>query len=81
MSTEVRTRLRALLADRFGVPAVTPAEDLFAAGYFQSLHALQLVQELESHFEIVVEDDDLDLAHFRSVDAMTAFVVRKRGGP
>ena len=36
-----------------------------------------LVAFTEKEFDIVVEDDDLDLANFRSINALRAFVERK----
>ena len=53
-------------------------EDIFATGYVNSMFAMQLVQFVETHFEITVESDDLDIDNFRSIDALAAFVERKR---
>lgn len=53
------------------------AEDIFASGRVQSMFALELVTFLESTFSIHVENEDLDLDNFRSVDALTGFVGRK----
>jgi methoxymalonate biosynthesis acyl carrier protein len=49
-------------------------EDIFAAGFVNSLFAAQLVTFVESEFGIVVENDELELAYFSSVDAITDFV-------
>lgn len=54
-------------------------EDIFAAGYVNSLFALQLVTFVEKAFNLQVEDDDLDIANFRSVAAIDLFVQRKTG--
>jgi methoxymalonate biosynthesis acyl carrier protein len=51
--------------------------DVFAAGFLNSLFTMQLVLFVEQRFEIVVEDDDLELDNFRSVDAIVGFVARK----
>ncbi len=53
-------------------------DDIFADGLVNSLFALQLVTFLEDSFKITVENDDLDLQNFRSVDAIADFVGRKR---
>ncbi|MFI6743569.1 acyl carrier protein [Nonomuraea sp. NPDC050451] len=53
--------------------------DLFETGLANSLFALQLVMFVESEFAIVVEDEELDFANFRSVAAMEDFVLRKLG--
>ena len=76
--TEPRERIVKYLA-RF-VPGRTLLgdEDLFASGIITSLSAMQLVAFIEREFELTVENDDLTRDNFRSVDALTALVQRKR---
>jgi methoxymalonate biosynthesis acyl carrier protein len=57
---------------------IRPDEDIFAAGYVNSLFALQLITFIEKTFSIRVDDEDLELANFRSITAIDAFVARKR---
>jgi acyl carrier protein len=52
-------------------------EDIFALGFINSLVALQLVQFLEKEFGITVEDDDLDLDNFRTLNSMDELLERK----
>ncbi len=52
-------------------------EDVFALGFVNSLLAMQLVQFVEKEFSIIVEDEDLDLDNFRSINAIDALVGRK----
>jgi methoxymalonate biosynthesis acyl carrier protein len=54
------------------------AEDIFATGFVNSMFAMQLVQFVETAFGVEVEGDDLDIDNFRSIDALSAFVDRKR---
>lgn len=54
-------------------------EDIFAAGFVNSLFAAQLVMFVESRFGIVVENEELEIAYFSSVDAVTDFVTYKAG--
>jgi methoxymalonate biosynthesis acyl carrier protein len=53
-------------------------EDIFNAGFVNSLFAMKLVVFLEKEFSLAVGPEDLDLANFRSIAAMTRFVERKR---
>jgi methoxymalonate biosynthesis acyl carrier protein len=53
--------------------------DLFAAGLVSSLFALQLVVHVESTFGVTVTGPDLRLDNFRTVDAITALVLRLGG--
>lgn len=52
-------------------------EDVFALGYLNSLAALQLVQFLEKEFGIAIEDEDLDLDNFRTLNCMDELLERK----
>ncbi len=54
-------------------------EDIFALGFVNSMIAIQLVDFLEKHFGVTVEEDDLDLDNFRSLAAMDRFVAGKLG--
>ncbi|HBL29691.1 MAG TPA: D-alanyl carrier protein [Acidobacteria bacterium] len=54
-------------------------EDIFALGFVNSLLAMQLVAFVEKEFGIRVEDEDLDLDNFRSIQAISDLVVKKSG--
>jgi acyl carrier protein len=56
-------------------------EDIFALGFINSLAALQLVQFLEKEFGITVEDEDLDLDNFRTLNSMDELLERKLMSP
>ncbi|MDS0134363.1 MULTISPECIES: phosphopantetheine-binding protein [unclassified Amycolatopsis] len=55
-----------------------PDEDYFALGLVNSLLALKLVTHVERRFGIEVATEDLDLDNFRTMNRVTAFVLRKR---
>jgi methoxymalonate biosynthesis acyl carrier protein len=44
------------------------------------MFAMQLVQFVETEFSVAVEDADLEMDNFRSIDALTALVERKTAG-
>jgi methoxymalonate biosynthesis acyl carrier protein len=75
----VRANLRSFLGEHLHAPVETDV-DLFASGLMSSLFALELVVHVESAFGVTVAGDDLMLDNFRTVDAMTALVLRLRGG-
>jgi len=52
-------------------------EDIFALGFVNSLLAMQLVAFVEKEFGVRVEDADLDLDNFRSIQAISALVAKK----
>ena len=53
--------------------------DIFATGMVNSLFAMQLVLYVEKEFGAVVENEDLDLENFKSINALCNFVSRKLG--
>ena len=55
-----------------------PDEDIFALGFVNSLLAMQLVAFVEKEFGIRVEDEDLDLDNFRTIQAISNLVARKQ---
>jgi methoxymalonate biosynthesis acyl carrier protein len=54
-------------------------DHLFESGLVNSLFAVQLMTFLEKNFVIEIGIDDLDMQNFKSVNATTAFVMRKKG--
>ena len=54
------------------------SDDFFASGMVNSLFAMQLVLFVEKEFGIKVQSEDLDLKNFRTVDAISGFVEKKR---
>ncbi len=80
MSSDPRTRLREFLARFFHSHKLADGEDMFKAGYVNSMFAMELVRFVEREFKIAVDSEDLELDNFRTIDALCAFVTRK-GGP
>jgi methoxymalonate biosynthesis acyl carrier protein len=74
---ENKERIRAFLTRFFRDHALGDDEDIFATGYVNSMFAMQLVQFVEGEFGVAVENDDLELDNFRSLNAIAALVERK----
>ncbi len=75
---DTKSQIRAFLSKSIPNHALRDDEDIFASGYVNSLYAMQLVAFVEEEFELRVEQQDLDIEHFRSINAITDFVARKR---
>lgn len=73
-----RQIVRMFLA-RFIGGRLDDGDDIFQSGHVDSLFAIQLVLLVERDFGIKVANRDLELANFRSVDAIVAFIESKRG--
>lgn len=56
----------------------TDSDNIFETGFVDSMFALQLVQFVEAEFDVSVENTDLDLTNFQSIDAIAGFVTKKR---
>jgi acyl carrier protein len=76
---EINETVRGFVLSAVNIPALRNDEDLFQAGIVNSLFAIQLMTFIERTFSIEVGTDDLDIENFKSIDATTAFIVRKNG--
>ena len=74
---KITTAVREFIQRSFHGVQVENSDDIFALGFANSLFAMQLVAFVEKEFAIEIDSDDLDMANFRSVDAISALVERK----
>lgn len=81
METSIQTRVRSFLMKFFENIELTDEQDIFALGFVNSLFAMQLVLFVEKEFEMKVEDEDLDIDNFRTLNAIAALVERKIASP
>jgi len=75
---DVQSKIKAFLSRFFRQHDLKPDEDIFALGFVNSLLAMQLVNFVEKEFGVTIEDEDLDLANFRTLESIDALVERKR---
>jgi acyl carrier protein len=76
---QTQLKIKEFLSRFFKSHDLQPGEDIFALGFVNSLLAMQLVAFVEKEFGIGIEDEDLDLDNFRSIDAIARLIARKRG--
>jgi acyl carrier protein len=74
---EIKAAIRTFLSRFFRNHQLNDDEDIFALGFVNSLLALQLVNFLQKEFQITIEDEDLDLDNFRTLNKMASLVERK----
>ena len=72
-----KARIREFFGRFFPVTALGDSDDIFAGGYVNSLFAMQLIVWLEKDFDITVEDSDLKISNFNSVDSIAALIESK----
>ncbi len=80
-TSSLQTDLAAMFARDLHVDVPSPDTDLVGTGRLDSLGIVELLLQLESRFDVRVEMADLELDHFRSLTALSAFVAgRRRNG-
>ena len=79
---DVRQQMRNFIEDNFlylhpGVE-LQDGDDLLQQGLVDSLGFVELVEEVQSRFQVQVEDVEVTEQNFGSIDAIATFVERKR---
>jgi methoxymalonate biosynthesis acyl carrier protein len=74
---ENKIKIKSFLSRFFRAEAISEDDDFFAQGFVNSLFAMQLVMWVEKEFGFPIEDEDLDIQNFNTVNAIAAFVERK----
>lgn len=81
---DVKREMRVFIEDNFLYlhPDVELADgdDFLAKRIIDSLGFVELVEEVQSRYELAVDDVEITEANFGSIDAIGRFVVRKRSG-
>jgi methoxymalonate biosynthesis acyl carrier protein len=75
---EIKNNLKLFLSKYFQNYSLADDEDMFSLGMVNSMFAMQLVLFVEQTFGIVIENEDLDLENFKTINALTALVERKK---
>jgi methoxymalonate biosynthesis acyl carrier protein len=82
MSTqESKARIAGYLARFFPGHDLLEHEDIFSLGFVTSMFAMQLVTFVEHEFSLTIENEDLELDNFRSINAIADLVGKKLAGP
>ncbi|MCP5052450.1 MAG: acyl carrier protein [bacterium] len=54
------------------------SDNIFEMGFVNSLFAMKLVSYIEQEFDIEVDNDDLEISNFSSVDRIVQYVAGKQ---
>jgi methoxymalonate biosynthesis acyl carrier protein len=74
---DVKAKLKTFLSQFFGNHDLQDDEDIFAVGFVNSMFAMQLVLFIEQEFQVTIENEDLELDNFRTINAMVSLVESK----
>ncbi len=76
MSSSEHAQIRGFIIGRFPNAELADDQDIFALGYVNSLFAMELVLFVEKQFGIEIPNQELDIANFRTIDAIAALIGR-----
>lgn len=71
---ENKVKIRAFIRRFFRKHEIKDDDDIFALGYVNSLFAMQLVMYLEKEFQLSIDNTDLNLDNFRTINAICSFI-------
>jgi methoxymalonate biosynthesis acyl carrier protein len=74
---EPKQKIRAYFAGLFRNADLKDDTDIFATGFVNSLMAMQLVMFVEKEFDLTIENEDLDLQNFNSINAIADLIKRR----
>lgn len=74
---EQKDKIRTFLSKHIRNHELNDDADIFGLGFVNSLFAMQLVMFVEREFGITVENEDLNMENFQSVNAIVKFVEKK----
>lgn len=79
---EWRSIVREYITDniiKFDDDTFSDSDNIFSMGFVNSLFAMKLLDFIEKKFEIKVEDDDIEISNFSSIDNIVNLIHRKKG--
>ncbi len=74
---ENKARLKTFLTRYIHNYELKDDTDIFGGGLVNSLFAMQLITFLEKEFAITIENEDLKLDNFRTINAMATLIEKK----
>ena len=74
---ENREKIKAFLARVVGDYDLQDNEDIFGLGFVNSMFAMQLVLFVEQEFKVSIENEDLEIDNFNTINALVNLVERK----
>jgi acyl carrier protein len=78
--SSVLAEVTAIFTRDLHIEVPSPDADLLATGRLDSVAMVELLLQLEKHFGLRVDMEDLEVDHFRSIAAIAAFIAARRSG-
>jgi acyl carrier protein len=81
---ELKEKIRKFIGDNLVVfedeADFSDSDNIFEMGFVNSLFAMKLVSYIEQEFSIEVDNDDLEISNFSSVERIVGYIENKQGG-
>lgn len=81
MSDELRRRVEEIFEERLHIRPPDGEVDLLESGVIDSLTFIDLIAELEREFRVTLDEGNLDIDDFRSIERIAALVEREGAPP
>lgn len=75
----IKEKIKSFLLRSFRVEDLGDEENFHEKGYANSLFAMQLIMFIENEFDISVENEEMDISNFNTLNHVTDFVASKLG--
>lgn len=69
--------IRAFIGRFFQTATIQDDQDIFAVGFVNSLFAIQLITFIEKEFAITIENEELQIDNFRTLNAIERLLATK----
>lgn len=73
----IKEKVRNFIGRFFKNAELADSDNIFEKGFVNSLFAMQLVMFVEKEFGVIIENEDLDLENFSSIDKISTLIDSK----
>ncbi|MCI9139116.1 MAG: acyl carrier protein [Lachnospiraceae bacterium] len=73
----MKAKIREFLGRFIDESSVGDDDNIFETGLVNSLFALQLVSFIEQEFDISIENEELDIQHFKDINSIASLISKK----
>lgn len=73
----VKEKVKGFLSKFMNVNEVKDTDNIFEKGLVNSLFAMNLVNFIETEFDISIENTELDLDNFKDINSIVALIEKK----
>jgi acyl carrier protein len=78
---DIQVSLKRFIVDELLVGAkkteLTPQTSLISSGIIDSLSLIRLINFIESHFDVTIEDHEVVVENFETLDSLAALIASK----